>query len=167
MIPIAVTSLLPIILFPSLNILNIQDTGANYGHKYIFLFIGGFILANAIQKWKLHKRIALNIILKLGGVLDKLYLGFMLATGFLSMWISNTATTVMMLPIALSVINQLKDHPDTIENENKIFGKALMLGVAYSASAGGIATLIGTPPNLIFAGFVKKTLILRYLFFNG
>ena len=165
-VPIAVTSLLPIILFPSLNILNIQDTGANYGHKYIFLFIGGFILANAIQKWNLHKRIALNIILKLGGSNDKIILGFMLATGFLSMWISNTATTVMMLPIALSVINQLKDHPDTLENENKIFGKALMLGVAYSASAGGIATLIGTPPNLIFAGFVQENFNIEISFFQ-
>ena len=165
-VPIAVTSLLPIILFPSLNILNIQDTGANYGHKYIFLFIGGFILANAIQKWNLHKRIALNIILKIGGSTDEIILGFMLATGFLSMWISNTATTVMMLPIALSVINQLKDHPDTIENENKVFGKALMLGVAYSASAGGIATLIGTPPNLIFAGFVQENFNIEISFFQ-
>ena len=165
-VPIAVTSLLPIILFPSLNILNIQDTGANYGHKYIFLFIGGFILANAIQKWNLHKRIALNIILKIGGSTDKIILGFMLATGFLSMWISNTATTVMMLPIALSVINQLKDHPETLENENKVFGKALMLGVAYSASAGGIATLIGTPPNLIFAGFIQENFNIEISFFQ-
>ena len=165
-IPIAVTALLPIILFPSLNILNIQETGSNYGHKYIFLFIGGFILANAIQKWNLHKRIALNIILKLGGSTDKIILGFMLATGFLSMWISNTATTVMMLPIALSVINQLNDHPDTLENENKVFGKALMLGVAYSASAGGIATLIGTPPNLIFAGFAQDNFNIEISFFQ-
>lgn len=165
-VPIAVTSLLPIILFPSLNILNIQETGANYGHKYIFLFIGGFILANAIQKWNLHKRIALNIILKIGGSTDKIILGFMLATGFLSMWISNTATTVMMLPIALSVINQLKDHPNTLKDENKIFGKALMLGVAYSASAGGIATLIGTPPNLIFAGFIQENFNIEISFFQ-
>lgn len=165
-VPIAVTALLPIILFPSLNILNIQETGSNYGHKYIFLFIGGFILANAIQKWNLHKRIALNIILKLGGSTDKIILGFMLATGFLSMWISNTATTVMMLPIALSVINQLNDHPDTLEIENKIFGKALMLGVAYSASAGGIATLIGTPPNLIFAGFAQDNFNIEISFFQ-
>ena len=165
-VPIAVTALLPIILFPSLNILNIQETGSNYGHKYIFLFIGGFILANAIQKWNLHKRIALNIILKLGGSTDKIILGFMLATGFLSMWISNTATTVMMLPIALSVINQLNDHPDTLENENKTFGKALMLGVAYSASAGGIATLIGTPPNLIFAGFAQDNFNIEISFFQ-
>jgi sodium-dependent dicarboxylate transporter 2/3/5 len=165
-VPIAVTALLPIILFPSSNILNVQETGSNYGHKYIFLFIGGFILANAIQKWNLHKRIALNIILKLGGSTDKIILGFMLATGFLSMWISNTATAVMMLPIALSVINQLNDHPDTLENENKVFGKALMLGVAYSASAGGIATLIGTPPNLIFAGFAQDNFNIEISFFQ-
>jgi sodium-dependent dicarboxylate transporter 2/3/5 len=165
-VPIAVTALIPIILFPSNNILNIQSTGANYGHKYIFLFIGGFILANAIQKWQLHRRIALNIILKLGGSSAKIILGFMLATAFLSMWISNTATTVMMLPIALSVIAQLRDHPDTIKNENKIFGKALMLGVAYSASAGGIATLIGTPPNLIFAGFIQDHFNIEISFFE-
>ena len=165
-IPIAVTALLPILLFPSAEILTIQDTGANYGHKYIFLFIGGFMLANAIQKWQLHRRIALNIILQLGGSTAKIILGFMLATAFLSMWISNTATTVMMLPIALSVIAQLNDHPDTKENENKIFGKALMLGVAYSASAGGIATLIGTPPNLIFAGFVQDQFNIEISFFD-
>jgi len=165
-VPIAVTALLPILLFPSSGILPIEETGANYGHKYIFLFIGGFILANAIQKWNLHKRIALNIILKLGGSTDKIILGFMIATAFLSMWISNTATTVMMLPIALSVIAQLQDHPETLENENKTFGKALMLGVAYSASAGGIATLIGTPPNLIFAGFIQKTFDTEIAFFD-
>ena len=158
--------LFPILLFPSYGILSIEETGANYGHKYIFLFIGGFILANAIQKWNLHKRIALNIILKLGGSTDKIILGFMIATAFLSMWISNTATTVMMLPIALSVIAQLNDHSETIENENEIFGKALMLGVAYSASAGGIATLIGTPPNLIFAGFIQKTFDTEIAFFD-
>lgn len=165
-VPIAVTALLPILLFPSSGILPIEETGANYGHKYIFLFIGGFILANAIQKWNLHKRIALNIILKLGGSTDKIILGFMIATAFLSMWISNTATTVMMLPIALSVIAQLQDHPETLENENKTFGKALMLGVAYSASAGGIATLIGTPPNLIFAAFIQKTFNTEIAFFD-
>ena len=165
-VPIAVTALLPIILFPSCDIMSIQDTGANYGHKYIFLFIGGFILANAIQKWNLHQRIALNIILRLGSSTDKIILGFMIATGFLSMWISNTATTVMMLPIALSVISQINDHPDTKENEHQLFGKALMLSVAYSASAGGIATLIGTPPNLIFAGFIEDNLQTEVSFFQ-
>ena len=165
-VPIAITALIPIIVFPASDILSIQETGANYGHKYIFLFIGGFIIANAIQKWNLHRRIALNIILKLGSSTANIILGFMLATAFLSMWISNTATTVMMLPIALSVITQLNDHPYTLENENKIFGKALMLGVAYSASAGGIATLIGTPPNLIFAGFIQDQFNIEISFFD-
>ncbi|MEC7063288.1 MAG: DASS family sodium-coupled anion symporter [Bacteroidota bacterium] len=165
-VPIAVTALLPIVLFPSCEIMSIQETGANYGHKYIFLFIGGFIIANAIQKWNLHQRIALNIILRLGSSTDKIILGFMIATGFLSMWISNTATTVMMLPIALSVISQIKDHPESKENEQQLFGKALMLAVAYSASAGGIATLIGTPPNLIFAGFIEDNLNTEISFFQ-
>lgn len=165
-VPIAVTALLPIVLFPSCEIMSIQQTGANYGHKYIFLFIGGFILANAIQKWNLHQRIALNIILRLGGSTSKIILGFMIATGFLSMWISNTATTVMMLPIALSVISLIKNHPERKENEHLLFGKALMLAVAYSASAGGIATMIGTPPNLIFAGFVEDNLNTEISFFQ-
>jgi len=165
-VPIAVTALLPILLFPSADILSIEDTGANYGHKYIFLFIGGFMIANAIQKWNLHKRIALTIILLLGSSTERIILGFMLATAFLSMWISNTATSVMMLPIGLSVIAQLNDHPDTIKNENKTFGKALMLGIAYSASAGGIATLIGTPPNMILAGFVNDNFGVEISFFQ-
>jgi solute carrier family 13 (sodium-dependent dicarboxylate transporter), member 2/3/5 len=165
-VPIAVTALLPILLFPSADILSIEDTGANYGHKYIFLFIGGFMIANAIQKWNLHKRIALTIISLLGSSTERIILGFMLATAFLSMWISNTATSVMMLPIGLSVIAQLNDHPDTIKNENKIFGKALMLGIAYSASAGGIATLIGTPPNMILAGFVNDNFGVEISFFQ-
>ncbi len=165
-VPIAVTALLPILLFPSADILSIEDTGANYGHKYIFLFIGGFMIANAIQKWNLHKRIALTIISLLGSSTERIILGFMLATAFLSMWISNTATSVMMLPIGLSVIAQLNDHPDTIKNENKTFGKALMLGIAYSASAGGIATLIGTPPNMILAGFVNDNFGVEISFFQ-
>ena len=165
-VPIAVTALLPILLFPSAEILSITDTGANYGHKYIFLFIGGFMIANAIQKWNLHRRIALTIISLLGSSTERIILGFMLATAFLSMWISNTATSVMMLPIGLSVIAQLNDHPDTIENENKTFGKALMLGIAYSASAGGVATLIGTPPNMILAGFINDNFGIEISFFQ-
>ena len=98
-----------------------------------------------MQKWNLHKRIALNIISFIGTDVVKIILGFMVATAFLSMWISNTATAVMMLPIAMAIVDQLKDNPNTIENENKVFGKALMLGIAFSASIGGISTLIGTP----------------------
>lgn len=156
-LPIAVTALLPIILFPLMDTIPLGDTTASYGHKYVFLYMGGFMLATAIEKWKLHKRIALQIIKAIGANMYTIVLGFMVATAFLSMWISNTATTVMVLPMAISIVKQLKDNPDTPENENKVFSKLLMLAIAYAASIGGIATLIGTPPNLVFAGFVQKT----------
>ena len=156
-LPIAVTALLPIILFPLSGGLNLEETTASYGHKYVFLYIGGFILAIAIEKWNLHKRIALNIIKIVGTNVVYIILGFMIATAFLSMWISNTATSVMILPIGMAIVSQLKDNPRTIEDENLIFGKALMLSIAYSASIGGMATLIGTPPNLVLAGVVKST----------
>jgi len=155
-VPIAVTAMLPIILFPITSAMTLSETTASFGHKYVFLYIGGFILAIAIEKWNLHKRIALNVIYIIGTSVDRIILGFMIATAFLSMWISNTATSVMMLPIGMAIISQLKDSPDTIENENKLFSKALMLAIAYSASIGGIATLIGTPPNLILAGILKE-----------
>ena len=154
-VPIAVTALLPIILFPISGAMKLGETTASFGHKYVFLYIGGFVLAIAIEKWSLHKRIALNIINIIGTSVSRIILGFMIATAFLSMWISNTATTVMMLPIGLAIISQLKDNPDTIEDENEIFGKALMLAIAYSASIGGVATLIGTPPNLVLAGILE------------
>jgi len=156
-IPIAVTALLPIVLFPLSGSLDIGATTSSFGHKYVFLYMGGFIIAIAIEKWNLHKRIALNIINLIGSDIKKIILGFMVATAFLSMWISNTATSVMMLPIGIAIITQLKDNPKTIEDENLIFGKALMLAIAYSASIGGIATLIGTPPNLVLAGVVMDT----------
>ena len=156
-IPIAVTALLPIILFPLTGGLGLSETTASFGHKYVFLYVGGFIIAIAIQKWNLHKRIALNIINLIGTNIVNIILGFMVATAFMSMWISNTATAVMMLPIAIAIVAQLKDDPNTIEKENLIFGKALMLGIAYSASIGGLSTLIGTPPNLVLAGVVEET----------
>lgn len=156
-IPIAVTALLPLVLFPLSGGLDLSATAASFGHKYVFLYMGGFIIAIAIEKWNLHKRIALNIIKLIGSDIRKIILGFMVATAFLSMWISNTATAVMMLPIGMAIIKQLKDNPDTIADENETFGKALMLAIAYSASIGGIATLIGTPPNLVLAGVVLDT----------
>ena len=155
-IPIAVTALLPIILFPLTGALDLKATTASFGHRYIFLYIGGFILAIAIERWKLHQRIALYIIRLIGANIRSIILGFMIATAFLSMWISNTATSVMMLPIGMAVISQLRDNPATKENENRTFGKILMLAIAYSASIGGIATLIGTPPNLVLAGIVQE-----------
>lgn len=156
-LPIAVTALLPIILFPLTGALSLSETTASFGHKYVFLYIGGFILSIAMEKWKLHKRIALNIINIVGTDVKKIILGFMVATAFLSMWISNTATSVMILPVGIAIVIQLIDNPLTKENENLIFGKALMLAIAYSASIGGMATLIGTPPNLVLAGIVEKT----------
>lgn len=156
-VPIAITALLPLVLFPLSGGLDLPTTSASFGHKYIFLYMGGFVIAIAIEKWNLHKRIALNIINIIGSDVRKIILGFMLATAFLSMWISNTATSVMMLPIGVAIIKQLQDNPNTVENENLIFGKALMLAIAYSASIGGLATLIGTPPNLVLAGVVLDT----------
>lgn len=156
-VPIYVTALIPIILFPLSGGLELKQTTAAYGHKFVFLFVGGFILAIAIEKWKLHKRIALNIIGLVGTKKSNIILGFMIATAFLSMWISNTATAVMILPVGLAIISQLKDNPKTIENENLVFGKTLMLAIAYSASIGGMATLIGTPPNLVLAGVIKTS----------
>lgn len=156
-VPIAVTALLPIILFPLSGGMGLNETTASYGHKYVFLYIGGFILAIAIEKWNLHRRIALTIIKIVGTNVINIILGFMIATAFLSMWISNTATAVMILPVGMAIVSQLRDNPATIENENLIFGKALMLSIAYSASIGGIATLIGTPPNLVLAGVIKQT----------
>jgi sodium-dependent dicarboxylate transporter 2/3/5 len=156
-IAIPITSLLPIVLFPLSGGLSLSETTAPYGHQYIFLFLGGFILAIAIEKWNLHKRIALNIIKLVGTNVNSIILGFMIATAFLSMWISNTATAVMILPVGVAVISHLTDNPKTIANENLLFGKALMLAIAYSASIGGMATLIGTPPNLVLAGIIEKT----------
>jgi sodium-dependent dicarboxylate transporter 2/3/5 len=155
-IPIAVTSMLPIVLFPLTGALPLDETTASFGHRYIFLYIGGFILAIAIERWNLHKRIALNTINVIGTNVKTIILGFMVATAFMSKWITNTATAVMMLPIGMAIVTQLKDNPKTVENENIIFGKSLMLAIAYSASIGGIATLIGTPPNLILAGILQE-----------
>lgn len=160
-IPIPATSLLPIILFPLSGGLDIGETTSAYGNDTIFLFMGGFMIALTMEKWNLHKRIALTIISAIGTNTERIILGFMVATGFLSMWISNTATAMMMVPIGLAIIYQvseaLKDD-DSIDTsqENFGFGKALMLGIAYSASLGGIATLIGTPPNTLLAGAVNE-----------
>jgi sodium-dependent dicarboxylate transporter 2/3/5 len=164
-VPIAITALLPIILFPLTGALSLADTTASYGHKYIFLYLGGFMLAVAIERWNLHKRIALNIIRVIGTDISKIILGFMVATAFLSMWISNTATSVMMLPIGIALVKQF-ETASTDEILPKKFGKALMLSIAYSASIGGVATLIGTPPNLVLAGILEKIYQYEISFFQ-
>ncbi len=154
-IPIPVTALLPIPLFPLTGALDLAETTASYGHRYVFLYIGGFVLAIAIAKWNLHRRIALTILSAVGTDLAMLVLGFMLATALMSMWISNTATTVMMLPIGMALVGQYVDGCDNVD-DHRFFGKALMLAIAWSASIGGTATLIGTPPNLVLAGVVSE-----------
>ncbi len=148
-IAISATALLPIVLFPLSGAMPLKEAVGGYSHPYIFLFIGGFVLALSMEKWNLHRRLALMIIKAIGSSPPRIILGFMLATAFLSMWISNTATTVMMLPIGLAIIRLSTDQND--------FSKALMLAIAYSASIGGIATIIGTPPNLILAGVLEET----------
>jgi len=153
---IAVTALLPLILFPLLKVMEIADVGANYGSPIIFLFFGGFVLALALEKVNLHKRIALTIIKYTGTTPNKVILGFMIATAFMSMWISNTASTVVMLPIAISVIKLLIDDADGFTKGDQNFALSIMLGIAFSANAGGIATVIGTPPNSVLIGLLEN-----------
>lgn len=157
-VELPVASILPMLIFPLSGALTIEQTTSSYGNPYIYLFMGGFILGLSIEKWNLHKRIAYNIINKVGTSEKKVLLGFMIATAFLSMWISNTATAIMMLPIGVSVASHFEN--------SKIFSKNLMLGIAYAASIGGLATLIGTPPNIIFAGVVKESLGVEISFFD-
>lgn len=155
-VSISVTALLPLLLFPILNIMDIGDVGANYGSPIIFLFFGGFILALALEKVNLHKRIALNIIKITGTTPNKVVLGFMIATAALSMWISNTATAVVMLPIAMSVVGLLVNDEDGFPKNDKNFALSVMLGIAFAANAGGIATVIGTPPNSVMIGLLEN-----------
>ena len=152
-VPLAATSLVPLILFPSLGILSASDSAPQYMNSTIILFVGGFIIAIAMEKWNLHKRIALSVILFFGSSPSKIILGFMVAAGFISMWISNTATCLMILPIGLSII--YKVEKEFGEERSSNFAKSLMIAIAYSSTIGGIATLIGTPPNLIFLRMYK------------
>jgi len=153
-LPIPVTSLFPLFMMPLFGIMAIGDISKNYGNPIIFLFLSGLILAIAISKWNLSRRIALYILKFTSKSTGGIMLGFMISTSFLSMWISNTATTMMMLPIAMSVITVLGRQGDQF----KVFSKYLLISIAYSASIGGMATLIGTPPNAIFAAYSSESL---------
>ena len=155
-VSISVTALLPLLLFPLLDIMPIAEVGNNYGSPIIFLFFGGFVMALALEKVNLHRRIALNIIRITGTTPNKVVLGFMIATASLSMWISNTATAVVMLPIAMSVIKLLIDDVDGFTKKDRNFAVSVLLGIAFSANAGGIATVIGTPPNSILIGLLEN-----------
>jgi sodium-dependent dicarboxylate transporter 2/3/5 len=157
-VPIFATALIPMTLLPILRIFSITESTAPYANPIIFLFMGGFLIALAMEKWNLHKRIALTLITLTGTQANGIVLGFMLATFFLSMWISNTATTVMMLPIAMSVI-ALLIHELGLDKDDKRFKRfalSLLLGIAYAANIGGAATIIGTPPNVVMVGYMKE-----------
>lgn len=156
-IPLPATALLPIPLVPLLGVSTVQETVVSYSHPIIFLFMGGFIVALAMERWKLHQRIALLVLRFSGDRPAFLIGGFMTVSAFLSMWVSNTATTLMMLPIAVSVVATVKSGRVGNTQVESILPKALMLSLAYGASAGGMATLVGTPPNAFFAGFVEET----------
>jgi len=157
-VPFPVTALLPLIVFPLLGVMPISQSAAPYANPIIFLFMGDFFLALALEKHRLHERIALNLIRVTGTSGNGIIMGFMMATAFISMWISNTATAMMMMPIALSVIklvipnkDEIKDGPLSAERN---FALGLMLVVGYAATLGGLATIIGTPPNVVFVGLL-------------
>ena len=164
-IPLPATSLLPIVLFPLLQIMDSRTTTLSYADPVIFLFMGGFFLAVTMERWNLHRRIALFILRLAGDSPSRLILGFIASTTVLSMWISNTATAVMMVPIGISVIAQVKSNGDTVDEKQKKqesnFAKSLMLAIAYTASIGGFITIIGTPPNVILAGIMERMYDIR------
>jgi sodium-dependent dicarboxylate transporter 2/3/5 len=158
-VPIGATSLLPIILLPAIGNGSLKQVAASYGNPVIFLFMGGFIIAIAMEKWNLHKRIALSILKITGTNANGIVLGFLIATAFMSMWISNTASTIMMLPIGLSVIKLVEGTLQNGEAQQKgfkNFSSSIMIGIAFAASIGGLGTIIGTPPNMVMTGFMKS-----------
>jgi len=157
-VPIAVTALLPIVVFPLLGIATIQDTTAPYANKVIYLFLGGFIVAFAMQRWNLHRRIALTVLQHVGGNGRSLVGGFMLASAVISMWVMNTSTTMMLLPIAVSITAVIHKTVGSLDDKGKDdFQYSLLLGVAYGATIGGMATLVGTAPNAMLAAFMQET----------
>lgn len=155
-IPIPATALLPLVLFPALGLGNIAETAAPFANPIIFLFLGGFIIALAMQRWNLHRRVAIGLIGILGTKPASIIAGFLLSSALVSMWVSNTATSLMMLPIALSVVQLLPDRAHQTR-EMQAFSTALLLSVAYGATTGGMGTLIGTPPNALLAGYIADT----------
>jgi len=153
-VPLAASALLPLVLFPLLGIASTKATAMQYMNSTVFLLLGGFIIALAMQRWNLHKRFALKILLLTQGKPLTLMIGFMLATASLSMWISNTATTLVMLPIALAVVARFQQEFSMGQSQR--FSVGLLLSIAYSASVGGMMTLVGTAPNLVFARFYQS-----------
>jgi sodium-dependent dicarboxylate transporter 2/3/5 len=157
----SVTSLLPLVLFPLLGIMPLKSVSSEYGNEIIYLFMAGFFIGKTIEKWNLHKRIALKLVFLMGTNPSRMVLGFMVATAAISMWISNTATAVMMTPVAIAVGQQLGSG-----DQNRNFRIALLLGVGYACSIGGLATIIGTPTNAIFISFVEAKMGQTVSFWN-
>ncbi|MGO1948393.1 MAG: SLC13 family permease [Mycobacteriaceae bacterium] len=155
-LPLAATAMVPLVAFPILQVAPIDDVSAPYAEPTIFLFMGGFVLALGIQRWGLHRRVALLVVRFVGTKPKQLVLGFMIATGFMSMWVSNTATAVVMLPIGISVLALTAERVGGHANQKK-FATALMLAIAYAASIGSLGTLIGTPPNALMAAYMNST----------
>lgn len=155
-VPISVTSMVPLVLFPLLNIASIKAVSAPYANPLVYMFLAGFILASAMQRWNLHRRIALSIVTQMGPHPSRIILGFMLACALLSMWMNNTAVCMMMMPIGLSVIQIVyeKMKQESSDKSHIHFGVCLMLGIAYASSIGGLGTLIGSTPNALLAGFL-------------
>ncbi len=169
-LPIAAVSILPLVLFPAFGIMSSSEVSSQYGHRLIFLFMSGFLIAVAMQKWKLHRRIALYIIKAIGTGPKRIILGFMVASGFLSMWVSNTATTMMMATVGLAVVSFVTKASEE-KNSGKAqlttnFGVALMLGVAYACNIGGMGTIIGTPPNALLVAFMENNMGQEISFLN-
>jgi sodium-dependent dicarboxylate transporter 2/3/5 len=163
--PMPVVALLPLVLFPLLGIASIETTASSFSNPIIYLFMGGFLIGLAIEKWNLHRRIALKIVRLTGTSGNGIVLGFIISTGLISMWLSNTATTMMMFPIALSVIHVMQEnHPHKKRIQN--FSLTLMLAIAFASNFGGIATLIGTPPNVAYAAYIQKKYNVAIGFFD-
>lgn len=164
-IPLAATALVPLVVFPLSQVVSFGDISPSYADPTIFLFMGGFILALGMQKWNLHRRLALSVVLLVGTRPKQLILGFMIATGFLSMWVSNTATAVVMLPIGMSVLGLTSEIVGGMKKQKK-FATALMLAIAYSASIGSLGTIIGTPPNTLMAAYMSSSQGIEIGFFD-
>ena len=157
-VPIAVTAMLPLVLFPLFGVSSIQDAATPFANKVIYLFLGGFIVAFAMQRWNLHKRIALTILQYVGGDGKSLVAGFMFVSAALSMWVMNTSTTMMLLPIAISVITVINStNKDISDRESEDFQYSILLGIAYASTIGGMSTLVGTAPNAMMAAFLFET----------
>ena len=154
-LPMPVVALLPLVLFPLFSIAPVDATASGYANPVIFLFMGGFMLGLAIEKWNLHRRIALSIVQLTGTSGNRIILGFIISTGLISMWLSNTATTMMMFPIAMSVVKVMEENREHQKGMSN-FATCIMIAIALASNFGGIATLIGTPPNVAYAGFINK-----------